>query len=156
MKKQYVFLVALCGFWGMNQTALSSEFDQYLQQKNILDQNFKIIDKPALTELVTALSEEDSKTFPIEVDHNTILEKLEMDAEKTILTGMIITPDFNQFEKDLGKKEVTQFIRKNLINNCPIFFEHEYQRHNPYTVELKLHSTTNTYEFSLAPKDCGI
>lgn len=156
MKKQYVFLVALSGFLGMNQTALSSEFDQYLQQKNILDQNFKIIDKPALAELVTALSEEDSKTFPIEVDHNTILEKLEMDAEKTILTGMIITPDFNQFEKDLGKKEVTQFIRKNLINNCPIFFEHEYQRHNPYTVELKLHSTTNTYEFSLAPKDCGI
>ena len=67
------------------------------------------------------LSAEDSKTLPLQIDHNTIIEQLQLTANKTTLKGMITTPDFSQFEKDLGRKEVLKVIRNNLLNNCQIF-----------------------------------
>lgn len=156
MKKQFVLWIGLCGILGLSSSAFASTFDEYLQEKKMIDENFQIIDKPALTELVTALSEEDSKTFPIEIDHNTILERLEMNAEQTTLTGLIITPDFEQFEKDLGETEVKKIIQQNLIKNCSTFFEHEYQRHNPYKIELKLSSSHNSYHLTLTQQDCNV
>ncbi len=134
----------------------ASEFDDYLQSKNIIDQNFKIQQPEALNEVLTVLSAEDSKTLPIEIDHNTIIEQLQVSATKTELKGMIITPDFAQFEADLGRKEVQKIIMKNLVQNCPIFFEHEYQKKNPYLVEFDLSSEKNHYKLELKQKDCGL
>lgn len=134
----------------------ASEFDEYLQSKNIIDQNFKIQQSQALNELLTVLSAEDSKTLPLEIDHNTIIEQLQLSTDKTELKGMIITPDFAQFEADLGRKEVQKLIMKNLVQNCPIFFEHEYQKKNPYLVEFDLSSEKNHYKLELKQKDCGL
>lgn len=134
----------------------ASEFDQYLQSKQIIDENFKIQEPKQLDELLSVLSAEDSKTLPLEIDHNTIIEQLSLTSKKTELKGMIITPDFAQFEQDLGSKEVQKLIKKNLIQNCPIFFEHEYQKRNPYLVEFYLSSEKNHYKLELKQKDCGI
>jgi hypothetical protein len=153
MKLRNIILAcSLLGLTTMSVTA--SEFDKYLQEKKIIDTHFKITNKAELNDLLKVLSAEDSKTFPLQIDHNTIIEKLEIDSEKTVLTGLIITPDFSQFEQDLGRKEVTKLIRKNLLNNCNIFFEHEYQRHNPYRIELHLNSTDTNYSIDLSQKDC--
>lgn len=134
----------------------ASEFDKYLQSKQIIDQNFKIQQPKVLDELVGVLSAEDSKTLPLEIDHNTIIEQLNLSADKTELKGMIITPDFAQFEADLGRKEVQKLIMKNLVQNCAIFFEHEYQKHNPYTVQFDLSSEKNRYDLELKYKDCDL
>jgi hypothetical protein len=45
---------------------------------------------------------------------------------------------------------------KNLVQNCPIFFEHEYQKKNPYLVEFDLSSEKNHYKLELKQKDCGL
>lgn len=132
----------------------ASEFDQYLQEKQIIDRQYKIQQKTELNEMLSVLSAEDSKTLPLQIDQNTIIEQLNLSADKTILKGLIITPDFAQFEQDLGRKEVLKMIRHNLLNNCAIFFEHEYQRVNPYTVELELSSENNQYEVEIKQKDC--
>ena len=102
------------------------------------------------------LSAEDSKTLPLQIDQNTIIEQLQLTANKTTLKGMITTPDFSQFEKDLGRKEVLKVIRNNLLNNCQIFFEHRYQIVNPYKIELSLSSQTHTYNVDLSQKDCNV
>ncbi len=132
----------------------ASEFDQYLQEKQIIDSKYKIKKKNELNELLSVLSAEDSKTLPLQIDQNTVIEQLQLSANKTRLKGLIITPDFAQFEQDLGRKEVVKLIRKNLLNNCEIFFEHRYQIENPYKVELVLSSAKNTYEVAISQKDC--
>ena len=154
LKKIGLFLIATIG--STLSQVHASEFDDYLQSKSIIDQNFKIQQPEALNEVLTVLSAEDSKTLPIEIDHNTIIEQLQVSATKTELKGMIITPDFAQFEADLGRKEVQKIIMKNLVQNCPIFFEHEYQKKNPYLVEFDLSSEKNHYKLELKQKDCGL
>mgnify|MGYP003550144262 CR=1 FL=1 len=134
----------------------ASEFDQYLHKKGILDSSFKIKKKAELNELLTVLSAEDSRTLPLQIDQNTVIEQLQLSANKTTLKGMITTPDFSQFEKDLGRKEVMKVIRNNLLNNCEIFFEHRYQIENPYKVELTLNSQTQTYKTAISQKDCKL
>ena len=134
----------------------ASEFDQYLQGKGILDSKFKIEKKAELNELLAVLSAEDSRTLPLQIDQNTIIEQLHLTANKTTLKGMITTPDFSQFEQDLGRKEVLKVIRNNLLNNCEIFFEHRYQMVNPYKVELSLSSPTRTYNVDLSQRDCNV
>ncbi len=133
----------------------ASEFDQYLQSKQIIDKNYKIIKPDTLNELLAVLSAEDSKTLPLEVDNNTVIEQLGLYANRTELKGLIITPDFTQFEQDLGHKEVKKLIMKNLIQSCNIFYEHHYQQKNPYTVFLKLTSAKNSYNLELKQADCG-
>ena len=116
-------IILACSVLGITSTALAaSEFDQYLQQEKILDSKFKITNKKALNELLTLLSAEDSKTLPLQIDQNTIIEQLELTAQHTKLNGAIVTPDFAQFEQQLGRKEVTKVISENLLNNCAIFF----------------------------------
>jgi hypothetical protein len=92
----------------------------------------------------------------LQIDQNTIIEQLHLSANKTTLKGMIITPDFSQFEQDLGRREVTKVIRNNLLKNCDIFFEHRYQIANPYKVELSLSSETHTYNMDISQKDCKV
>ena len=53
----------------------ASEFDDYLQSKQIIDQNFKIKQPKTLNEILTVLTAEDSRTLPIEIDNNTIIEQ---------------------------------------------------------------------------------
>ena len=136
--------------------AAASEFDHYLQQHQILDQQFKIINVKKLNELLTVLSAEDSRTLPIQIDQNTRIDQLQLSAHATQLKGMITTPDFAQFEKARGKKEVQQLLQKNLTQNCDILFEHQYQRVNPYQVQLSLRSDTSEYQLKLAAKDCAL
>ena len=109
-----------------------------------------------MNEILTVLTAEDSRTLPIEIDNNTIIEQFNLYADRTELKGLIITPDFAQFEQDLGAKEVQKVIKKNVVQNCNIFFEHQYQRHNPYIVKLQLSSEKNSYDLELKQKDCGI
>lgn len=156
MQKKYWALALLTGFSSVALPVHASEFDQYLQEKNIIDSKFKIQKKAELNELLAVLSAEDSRTLPLQIDQNTIIEQLQLSANKTTLKGMIITPDFSQFEKDLGRKEVTKVIRNNLLNNCEIFFEHRYQIANPYKVELSLSSQTQTYKTDISQKDCKL
>lgn len=134
----------------------ATEFDLYLKDKNILDENFKIKDKKQLNEILSVLSAEDSKTLPIQIDQNTLIEQLQLSANQTRLSGIITTSDFNELEKDLGKKEIQQITEKNLLNNCNIFFEHQYQRQNAYHIELTLRSDHDKYKFKVSQKDCGI
>jgi hypothetical protein len=134
----------------------ASEFDQYLQEKKILDKKFKILKKTELNEILSVLSAEDSRTLPLQVDNNTLVETLLLDSEKTHLKGQIITPDFAQFEQDLGSKEVEAVIRNNLLENCSIFFEHQYQKTNPYSIELELRSEQQQYQIQISQKDCKV
>ena len=153
--KKIAFLLATLSSTVLFQTQ-ASEFDQYLQSKNIIDSNFKIQQPTALNELLSALSAEDSKTLPLEIDNNTIIEQLNLTSGYTELKGIIITPDFTQFEADLGKAEIKKMIMQNLISNCKIFFEHEYQLNNPYSIKLELNSEKNQYALELTQEDCGI
>ena len=135
---------------------LATEFDQYLQQKQIIDQKFKIKKAKQLNELLNVLSAEDSRTLPLQIDQNTVIEKLQLSSNKTELQGLIITPDFEQFERDLGRSEVQDLIKKNLSQNCELFFEHEYQRANPYRVVLNLSSASQKYAVEIQQKDCAL
>src|SRR5690606_22642457 len=156
MQNKY-WAIALCAGWSsVAIQANASEFDQYLQEKAIIDGKFKIQKKTELNELLAVLSAEDSRTLPLQIDQNTIIEQLHLSANKTTLKGMIITPDFSQFEQDLGRREVTKVIRNNLLKNCDIFFEHRYQIANPYKVELSLSSQTQTYKTDISQKDCKL
>ncbi|OTG91653.1 hypothetical protein [Acinetobacter sp. ANC 3813] len=134
----------------------ATEFDQYLQSKNIIDERYKIQQAETLNEILSVLSAEDSRTLPLEIDHNTIIEQLNLYADHTDLKGIITTPDFAQFEQDLGHKQVEKLIKKNLVQNCNIFFEHEYQRSNPYSIKLQLSSESKNYVIELKQKNCKV
>lgn len=140
----------------LSAPVLATEFDQYLQDKQIIDHKFKIKNSKQLNDLLTVLSAEDSRTLPLQIDQNTVIEKLHLSSSKTQLTGLIVTPDFEQFERDLGRAEVQNLIKKNLSQNCEIFFEHEYQRANPYRIVLNLSSAQHQYAVELSLRDCAL
>lgn len=140
----------------LSMSVLATEFDQYLQQQHIIDQKFKIKKSKQLDELLNVLSAEDSRTLPLQIDQNTIIKELQLSSRQTELTGLIITPDFEQFERDLGRAEVQDLIKKNLRQNCDIFFEHEYQRANPYRVVIHMSSSQQKYTVELQAKDCSL
>ena len=143
-------------FFGLNMAANATEFDQYLQQQKIIDAQYKIQNKKELNDLLAVLSAEDSKTLPLQIDQNTLIEKLVLTSNQTVLNGKITTPEFTALEKSLGKNEINKRIHENLTKNCPIFFEHEYQRRNPYSVKLILTSASaNKYEVNFSLKDCN-
>lgn len=154
MQSLHKTLLILCGLT-FSPFVAATEFDQYLQKEKILDDRFKIIDAKKMNDLLTVLSAEDSRTLPLQIDQNTIIEKLQLSADKTQLEGLISTPDFAQFEQDLGKKDVHNMIRRNLIQNCEILFEHQYQRVNPYRVHFNLSSKHHQYKLELSAKDCS-
>ena len=153
--KKLAFSIFACSL-AIASTTQATEFDDYLKQEKMVDKNFKIQNIKALNELLAIISAEDSRTLPLQIDHNTVIQKLNLRADRTELEGKIITPDFNQFEKDLGRDRVQNMIEKNLLSNCDIFFEHQYQRVNSYTVQLKLKSNQHQYQVTVNQKDCGI
>ena len=56
MQKKYWILALLAGFSSAVLPVHASEFDQYLQEKNIIDSKFKIQKKAELNELLAVLS----------------------------------------------------------------------------------------------------
>ena len=129
-----------------------SELDQYLVKKQILDSNFRI--KTALNEILAAISDEDSRTLPYQVDQNMLMEKMEVEADKIEIDGIITTPDFAQFEQSVGELKVKQLIKHNSLQNCELLFEHQFQRVNPYEIEMDLSSGTKQYEITIKNTEC--
>ena len=136
--------------------AKTTELDQYLVKKQILDQTYKIKDTKALNEILDVISDEDSRTLPYQVDQNTLIEQLRLYADHIDIQGIITTPDFSQFAEDIGDKKVKLLIKQNLIQNCDLFFEHEFQRVNPYHVAIKLSSDNKNYHMKIKNNECQV
>ncbi len=135
--------------------AKPTELDQYFVKNQILDSSYKIKDYKALNEILDVISDEDSRTLPFQIDQNMLMEKYQMSANEVKIEGIITTPDFTQFAQDVGDKEVRQLLRKNILQNCSLLFENEFQRVNPYHVELKLSSESQSYDFKIKNKECS-
>lgn len=131
-----------------------SELDQYLVKNQILDSNFKIKNKTGLNEILAAISDEDSRTLPFQVDQNMLMEKMEVSADKIEIEGIITTPDFTQFAESVGQQQVKQLIKKNSLQNCELLFEHQFQRVNPYVLEMDLSSPQQKYEIKIHNAEC--
>jgi len=78
-----------------------------------------------------------------------------VNANEIKIEGIITTPDFAQFALDVGDKEVKKLMRKNILQSCSLLFENEFQRVNPYHVELKLSSESQSYDFKIKNKECS-
>ena len=134
--------------------AQATELDQYFVKKQILDSSYKIKDRKALNEILDVISDEDSRTLPFQIDQNMLMEKYQISATEVKIEGIITTPDFAQFTQDVGDKEVKKLLRKNILQSCSLLFENEFQRVNPYHVELKLSSESKNYDFKIKNREC--
>ena len=134
--------------------AKGTELDQYFIKKQMIDSSYKIKDSKKLNEILNVMSDEDSRIMPYQADQNTVIEQLRLYADHIDIQGIITTPNFTQFAEDIGDKEVKQLITQNLINNCHLFFEHEFQRVNPYYVEVKLSAPHKTYDLKIKNSEC--
>ena len=134
--------------------AKGTELDQYFVKNKIIDSSYKIQDSKKLNEILNVMSDEDSRTMPYQADQNTVIEQLRLYADHIEVQGIITTPDFTQFAEDIGDKEVKRFITQNLINSCHLFFEHEFQRVNPYYVKVKLSAPHKTYDLKIKNSEC--
>lgn len=132
----------------------TSELDQYLQQKQIIDAEYKIKNTTGLNEILNIISVEDSRTLPYQVDQNTIIEQMQLFADRVEVKGLISSPDFEQFAQDVGYSEVKKIMKKNLLQNCEMIFEHQFQRVNPYRIELQLSSAQQQYQLQLKNSEC--
>ncbi|WP_228145777.1 hypothetical protein [Acinetobacter sp. ANC 5054] len=152
--KKYCLFLASIGLSSIVTAAQPTELDNYLVKKDILDSSFKIKNTTALNEILSAISEEDSRTLPFQVDQNMLMEKMQVSANKVEIEGIITTPDFAQFAESVGQQKVKQLIKNNSLQNCALLFEHQFQRNNPYSVNLKLMSTDQVYSFSIKNSEC--
>ena len=134
--------------------AKGTELDQYFIKKQMIDSSYKIKDSKKLNEILNVMSDEDSRIMPYQADQNTVIEQLRLYADHIDIQGIITTPNFTQFAEDIGDKEVKQLITQNLINNCHLFFEHEFQRVNPYYVKVKLSAPHKTYDLKIKNSEC--
>lgn len=135
--------------------AAPTELDQYLQKKQILDSHYKIQSSQALNDVLDVLSDEDSRTLPFQVDQNMLMEKYQMNAQQIDIEGIITTPDFSQFEQSIGTAEVKKLMKKNTLQNCHLLFENQFQRSNPYAVNMKLASEKQVYQYSIKNTECA-
>lgn len=134
--------------------AEATELDQYFINKQIIDSAYKIRNPVALNEILTAMSDEDSRTMPYQVDQNTLIEKLRLYSDHIDIQGIITTADFSQFAADIGDKAIKKLIKDNLIQNCALLFEHEFQRVNPYYVQVHLSATDKSYAIKIKNSQC--
>ena len=154
MKFKIMPLLTACIFLPLSFSTQATELDQYLIQKNLIDAHFKIKDTKNLDALLNALSEEDSRVFPVQVDQNTVIEKMQLFHDHIDLQGLITSEDFNQFANSAGKDKTHDFLLKGLIENCHSIFENEFQRQNPYYVKMKLVSQQKSYELKVENNQC--
>lgn len=152
--KIYLSTVLALGLSALSFTSHASELDQYLQQKQIIDAEYKIKNTTGLNEILNIISVEDSRTLPYQVDQNTIIEQMQLFADRVEVKGLISSPDFEQFAQDVGHSEVKKIMKKNLLQNCEMIFEHQFQRVNPYRIELQLSSAQQQYQLLLKNSEC--
>ena len=135
--------------------AAPTELDQYLVNKQILDSSYMIKNAAALNEILDAISDEDSRTLPFQIDQNMLMEKYQISANQMQVEGIITTSDFTQFEKSIGIKDIQSMLKKNTLQNCHLLFEHEFQRKNPYSVNMTLSSEKHVYRYSIKNSECN-
>lgn len=152
--KIYLSTVLALGLSALSFTSHANELDQYLQQKQIIDAEYKIKNTTGLNEILNIISVEDSRTLPYQVDQNTIIEQMQLFADRVEVKGLINSPDFEQFAQDVGHSEVKKIMKKNLLQNCEMIFEHQFQRVNPYRIELQLSSAQQQYQLQLKNSEC--
>lgn len=152
--KKYCLFLASIGLSSIVTASQPTELDNYLVKKGILDSSFKIKNPTALNEILSAISEEDSRTLPFQVDQNMLMEKMQVSANKVDIEGIITTPDFAQFAESVGHQKVKQLIKNNSLQNCALLFEHQFQRVNPYILEMDLSSDKQIYEIKIQNTEC--
>lgn len=135
-------------------TVQATELDDYLVQHKIVDANYKIKNNKKLTEVLTYLSDEDSRTLPLQIDQNTLIEKLRLHSNYIEIEGIITSPDFKQFAQSQNTQNIKKLFTDNLIKNCDQLFEHQFQRLNPYEVRMKLSTDEKQYSIELKNSQC--
>ena len=132
----------------------ATELDDYLIQQKIISADYKIKNNKKLTEVLTYLSDEDSRTLPLQIDQNTLIEKLRLYPNHIEIEGIITSPDFKQFAQSLNTQDIKKLFTDNLIKNCDQLFEHQFQRVNPYEVRMKLSTDEKQYSVELKNSAC--
>ncbi|WP_228257059.1 hypothetical protein [Acinetobacter piscicola] len=119
-----------------------------------MDANYKIKNNQRLKDVLSYLSDEDSRTLPLQIDQNTLIEKLRLYPNYIEIEGIITSPDFKQFSQDMSSKEIKKLFTDNLTKNCAHLFEHQFQRVNPYEVRMKLSTDDKQYSVELKNSSC--
>lgn len=132
----------------------ATELDDYLIQNQLIEQNYKIKDTKNLDDVLNALSDEDSRVLPVQIDQNTVIEKIRLYHDHIDLEGLITSENFKQFSDSKGKEKTQQFLMQGMLENCGLIFENEFQRRNPYYVKMKLSSAEKVYELKLKNDQC--
>lgn len=132
----------------------ATELDDYFIQNQLIEQNYKIKDSKNLDDVLNALSDEDSRVLPVQIDQNTVIEKIRLYHDHIDLEGLITSENFKQFADSLGKEKTQQFLMQGMLENCGLIFENEFQRRNPYYVKMKLSSAEKVYELKLKNDQC--
>ncbi|MEN8368331.1 hypothetical protein [Acinetobacter bereziniae] len=132
----------------------ATELDDYLIQNQLIEQNYKIKDSKNLDDVLNALSDEDSRVLPVQIDQNTVIEKIRLYHDHIDLEGIITSENFKQFSDSLSKEKTQQFLMQGMLENCGLIFENEFQRRNPYYVKMKLSSAEKVYELKLKNDQC--
>lgn len=132
----------------------ATELDDYLVQQKIVDANYKIKNTKRLAEVLSYLSDEDSRTLPLQIDQNTLIEKLRLYPNYIEIQGLITSADFKQFTQSMSPQDVKKLFTDNLIRNCNHIFEHQFQRINPYEVRMKLSTDEKQYSLKLENAQC--
>ncbi|MCV2444298.1 hypothetical protein [Acinetobacter bereziniae] len=132
----------------------ATELDDYLIQNQLIEQNYKIKDSKNLDDVLNALGDEDSRVLPVQIDQNTVIEKIRLYHDHIDLEGIITSENFKQFSDSMGKEKTQQFLMQGMLENCGLIFENEFQRRNPYYVKMKLSSAEKVYELKLKNDQC--
>lgn len=141
-------------FLCLSMATHATELDNFLIEKNLIDQNYKIKDQKNLNDVLIALSEEDSRVLPLQIDQNTLIEQMNLYHDHIDLQGIITSTDFNQFANNVGKEKIHELLIKGMIENCDLIFENQFQRQNPYYVKMKLVSDHKSYELKIKNNQC--
>ncbi len=154
MRLKTILLTCSTVFMSATLYAQPSELDRYLVQHDILDAQYKIKNEVALNEILAALNDEDSRTLPYQVDQNTVLEQVQLYADHIDIRGLIITPDFEQYVQDIGNHQIKHQFHQAMLKNCQHFFEHEFQKVNPYQVKMTFSSEKHHYQLEMLSSEC--
>ncbi|MFW1799946.1 hypothetical protein ACG9YX_07920 [Acinetobacter nematophilus] len=133
----------------------ATELDDYFIQNQLIEKNYKIKDSKKLDEVLNALSDEDSRVLPVQIDQNTVIEKIRMYHDHIDLEGLITSENFKQFSDSIGHEKTQQLLLQGMLENCHLIFENEFQRHNPYYVKMKLSSEQKNYQLKLKNDQCS-
>jgi hypothetical protein len=138
----------------LSTQSYATELDDYLIQNQLIEQNYKIKDSKNLDDVLNALSDEDSRVLPVQIDQNTVIEKIRLYHDHIDLEGLITSENFKPFSDSMGQEKTQQFLIQGMRENCHLIFENEFQRHNPYYVKMKLSSAQKVYELKLKNDQC--